>query len=293
MRFGIMEMQFAALLPSGGSEQEIMANVGQLTHAGLVRSLADQGFQLIELGGDLVLFFPNFFSPEAITELAAVKRERGLAFTVHLPLWSVEPSSPLQPVREGSTQAIIDTIRAVQPLEPESYVMHATGPLSAEFYQMRLPENSKALILKHYFQANARRSLQTILRETGLPSRKLAIETIEFPFDLTMELAEEMDLSICLDVGHILVGFSGPITLPDALDRVLPRLAEVHLHDGPWQGPERRIGYGKDHQALGQGDLDVRYLLENLKGAGFDGPIIFELTVPEALASLKVVQQFV
>jgi sugar phosphate isomerase/epimerase len=88
----------------------------------------------------------------------------------------------------------------------------------------------------------------------------------------------------------VLVGFSGPVDLFDALERCLPRLAEVHLHDGPWQGPEMRIGYGKDHQPLGAGDLDVARFLDRLSTAGFSGPFVLELQVEQALASLDVIR---
>jgi sugar phosphate isomerase/epimerase len=154
---------------------------------------------------------------------------------------------------------------------------------------MDLPDLAQAFLLRQ-FQSGARESIQAILAETGIPSRRLAIETIEFPFDLTLELAEDLDLSLCLDVGHVLVGFSGPVGLFEALERCLPRLGEVHLHDGPWQGPERRIGYGQDHQPLGAGDLDLGRFLDRLAEAEFDGPIILELTVPEALASLEAIR---
>ena len=289
MRFGIMAMQMDALLPSGTSAQEALAHLAGFDHAGLIRRLHGAGFKLIELGGDLGMWFPASFTPAAIEGLAEAKAELGLSYTVHLPLWSVEPSTPLGPVRAGSAQAIIDCVRATLPLEPEAFVLHATGALAAEFYQMRLPEAGKALILRQ-FQMNAMESIRRILGESGLPSRRLAIETIEFPFELTLEMAETLDLSMCLDTGHVLVGFSGPIQLFDALEVLLPRLGEVHLHDGPWQGPERKIGYGKDHQPLGAGDLDLGRLLDRLESAGFDGPIVFELTVPQALASLDTIR---
>jgi sugar phosphate isomerase/epimerase len=290
MRFGIMAMQIGSLIPSGLRPEDMAGHIGGFDHAGLVQELASHGFNLIELGGDLVLFLPQTFSPPTIERLATLKEARGLSYTVHLPLWSVEPSTPLLPVRQGSVRALVECVEATRPLEPEVYILHATGALAAEFYRMRLPELARALILRQYFQGGARESVKSLLAETGIPSRRLAIETIEFPFDLTLELADELDLSVCLDTGHVLVGFSGPLGLFDALERCLPRLAEIHLHDGPWQGPDQRIGYGQDHQPLGSGDLDVGRLLDRLAGAAFDGPIIFELTVEEALASLEVIR---
>ena len=290
MRFGIMTMQRGALIPSGMSMEEAIAYIASLDHADLARRLFAQGFDPIELGGDMSLFLPQSFSPTTVERLAELEAETGVNYTVHLPLWSLEPSTPLSPVREGSVQVVTDMIRATWSLAPECYVLHATGALAAEFYRMDLPGLAKGLLLRQ-FQGHARQSIQTILDETGLPSRQLAIETIEFPFDLTLELAEDLDLSLCLDTGHVLAGFSGSVSLAEALEHCLPRLAEIHLHDAPWQGPEGEIGYGKDHQPLGTGDLDVGWFLDRLAEARFNGPIIFELTVEEALASLEVIRR--
>ena len=202
----------------------------------------------------------------------------------------MEPSTLLTPVRTGSVQALVETIRATLPLEPEMYVLHATGPLAAEFSQMRLPAEVKPILLRQ-FQQRAAESIKTILGETGIPPRQLAVETIEFPFDLTLELADKLDTSICLDVGHILAGFSGPVTLQEALPMVLPRLGEVHLHDSAWQGPQQIRQYGKDHQALGTGDLDAVWLLDRLAEVNFCGPIILELTEQQALESLAYLSE--
>jgi sugar phosphate isomerase/epimerase len=288
MRFGVMAMQLPLLVPSGPSEQAI-AHIMHFDHAALVQKIHEQGFNLIELGGDLVLFMPHTYAPPAIENLARLKEEKGLTYTVHLPLWSVEPSTLLQPVREGSIKAIVDCIRSTLPLEPEAYILHATGALAAEFTQMRLPPEAKGLIIRQ-FQQNAMQSLKTILSETGIASRKLAIETIEFPFDLTFEMAEALDLSICLDVGHVLAGFSGPLDVFDVLETVLPRLGEIHLHDAPWYQKDGVLGYGKDHQVLGAGDLDVGRLLDRLQSAGWNGPIVYELNLDEALASMDVIR---
>lgn len=292
MQFGIMEMQMDSLIPTGRPPEEIMAALMSFDHAGLAGGVAEHGFNPIELNGDLVMFLPQTYEPEAIEKLARLQQEKKLRFTCHLPLWSVEPSTPLNPVRKGSAQALIDCVKATQPLQIESYVLHATGALAAEFYQMRIPDVGKSLILQ-MFKAGAEESIKSILDATGIPSRRIAVETAEFPHELTMQIAEAMDTSICLDVGHVLVGFSGPVELFVVLEQVLPRLGEIHLHDGPWQFAtgERKIGYGKDHSVLGSGDLDVARLLKRLEEAKWNGPIIFELKVEEALQSLEYIRK--
>jgi sugar phosphate isomerase/epimerase len=287
MRFGIMAMQLKALVPPGLSAEKIMADLMTFDHAGLAKGLADKGFNPIELGGDLGMFIPNVYSPASVEKLGALKAG-GLSYTLHLPLWSVEPSTPLTPVRRGSVEALVETIRATRPIEPEVYVLHATGALAAEFYNMKISEMARMLILRQ-FQSGARESIRTILGETGIPSRRLAIETIEFPLDMTIELAEEFDLSVCLDTGHVLAGFPGWFDFFDVLEKLLPRLAEVHLHDSK-KMPEGMRGYGEDHKPLGHGDLELGRLLDRLAAADFSGPLVFELEVDEALESLKVVE---
>ncbi len=287
MRFGIMAMQLEALIPPGLPAEEIMASLTHFNHGKLAEGLAAKGFNPVELGGDLGMFLPDVYGPASIEALAALKAG-GLAYTVHLPLWSVEPSTPLTPVRQGSVEAVVQVIQATRPIAPEVYVLHATGALAAEFYNMKISEMARGLILQQ-FQQGARKSIQSILEQTGLPGRKLAIETIEFPLDLTVELAQEFDLSFCLDTGHVLAGFPGWHDFFEVVEKLLPRLAEVHLHDSKKMPPGVR-GYGEDHKPLGQGDLDLGPFLDRLNAANFNGPIIFELSVNEALESLKVIK---
>lgn len=285
MRFGLMEMQLERLVPSNIEAKDAVNRILNFDRGQLIKGLAQTGFSLIELGGDLNLFFPSAYQTSNIERLLKLKGELGLTYTIHLPLWSVEPSTPLEPVRMGSVDAIIEVIDAVEPLEPEVYVLHATGALAAEFYRMNLPKMAKSLALKQ-FQGGAINSIQVILEETGLPSRKLAVETIEFPLELTIEMADLLDLSICLDTGHILAGFSGAFHMTEALKACLPRLAEVHLHDASDYMQTGQLGYGQDHQPLGAGELDIKALFHQLEQAAFNGPVIFELTAESAQASL-------
>ena len=290
MRFGIMEMQMDRLIPAQASGEEAIDQILNFNRADLVHGLSDGGFSLVELGGDLGLFFPTAYEPANIQRLRQIKKELSLAYTIHLPLWSVEPSTPLEPVRLGSVDAILDVMDAVESLEPEVFILHATGALASEFYRMKLPEAAKNLVLKQ-FQGSAINSIMTILEETGLPSRMLAIETIEFPLELTLEIAELLDLSICLDTGHVLAGFSGAINFEEALDVCLPRLAEVHLHDSPDYMRTGQLGYSQDHQPLGTGDLNAKRLFNRLQYHNVSVPIIFELNVADAQKSLAYLDE--
>jgi len=290
MRFGIMEMQLDRLIPSGDSSQNLVDTILNFDRGSLITHLASAGFKTIELGGDLSLFFPSSYQSANIQRLLKLKNDLSLSYSLHLPLWSVEPSTPLEPVRLGSVDALIEVMEAVEPLEPICYVLHATGALAAEFYRMALPPDVKSLALKQ-FQGGAIRSIQMVLEETGISPRKLAVETIEFPLDLTLEIADLLDLSICLDTGHVLAGFSGAVSLDDALSKCSPRLAEIHLHDTPDYLKTNQLGYGKDHQELGKGDLDVKRFFEHLDDNGFDGPIVFELSVREAQNSLQYLRE--
>ena len=293
LRLGIELMQPDLLMEQALRTTGHLAEPGptelSLDVASAVEHMADLGFNLIELNPDLMVFFPQCFNLPSVERLRALKESRGLSYTLHLPLWSVDPSTPVQPVRRGSVDALVDGLLRMAPLEPEVYVLHATGGLAAEFGRMAALEPVRPLVMR-LFQEQARHSVERLLDRTGLPSRLLAVETIEFPLELTLELAEEFGLSVCLDTGHVLAGYSGDVTLEGALERTLPRLGEVHLHDGYRRpAPDGSVRVA-DHLPLGEGDLAVEWFLGQLEEAGFMGPAIFELTIEEAHASLEVIQ---
>ena len=292
LRFGIemlqapllIEMAMSALAGQKGSAQPAPPSVDV---AILVERIADLGFTLIELNTDLNVFFPDSFGVPTLRRLQALKESRGLSYTVHLPLWSIEPSTPVQWVRQGSVEALVDAVLRLAPLEPEAYVLHATGALAAEFYTMATIPNEARPLVVGMFQRHAAHSVAELLRRTSIPSRAIAVETIEFPFDLTLALAEEFDLSICLDTGHVVAKYPGPVAFEEAVQRSLPRLGEVHLHDAYYRPQPDGTIRRNDHLPLGEGDLPLGFLLDTLKEARFQGPVIFELTIQEAKISLE------
>lgn len=291
MRFGIMSMQLGLILPQDAraSPDVLLRQVATFDVAALVGRLAEAGFQTVELNTELERFLPGCYDDAAIARLADVKARYGLNYTVHLPLWAVEPSTADPNVRAGSVATLVDAVRRTQALAPEVWVLHNTGSFAAEVAQMPLPEAARQLVLGR-FREQARASLAELLSCTGIPTRRLALENVEFPQQVPLALADEFDCSLCLDTGHLLAGFSGEQAFTEGVEWALPRLAEVHLHDA-----YRRTGEGNrpavaDHLPLGSGDLPLEWLLDRLEAAQFAGPLVLELGVADALSSLARVK---
>lgn len=293
MRFGAPALMPASLVPSrlSASPEQLFQMVMNFNYGSVVQQLVDRDFRLVELSSDLAIFLPHVLSKDSIGALRRLAQYEDVRYTVHLPLWSVDPATPLESIRKASTQATIEAIRSFEPLWPERYVYHATGALATDLYIKDLPDTARALIMRQFVEY-ARRSVEEILSETGIERQRLAIENITFPFDLTVDLAEELGVSVCFDTGHALAGLSGPLDFFAALERALPLLGEIHLHDSLAQGPDHIMQHGQDHRRLGLGDLDTGRLLDTLHAADWDGPIIIELPdAEEARLSLDLIEE--
>lgn len=300
MRFGIEQMQIPLMMRDAqpllvayqqGGEPALRAAFQSLEAdvAAQVAFVADLGFSTIELNTDLCIFFPHCYNLPTIERLLHLKEERHLSYTVHLPLWSLEPSTPVQMVRQGSVDALVDATLRLAALEPEVFVLHATGALASEFSHMKALQGVRPLALQ-LFVAHAEHSIEDLLARTGLASREVAVETIDFPFDLTLGLAKAFDLSMCLDVGHVVAGYTSGVSLFEALEAIGPRLAEVHLHDAYRRTLKSGQTEVADHLPLGSGELPVGELLDRLVQHGFAGPLVFELTAEEAQISLETIR---
>jgi sugar phosphate isomerase/epimerase len=288
MRFGITPLELANVVEiarSGG-----VLDVSRFNFADILRDTHQQGFSLMELSLDVRYVLPGGLTEDTLARIKAVKKELDLTFTVHLPLWSIEAACPNEYVRKASVECLVDAINFVKPLEPEVYVLHATGSLASEFSRMKLPSLFKGIITD-YFVSRAGQSVNEILKRTGIPSRSLALENVEFPFEATWKVAEKFDTSVCLDTGHLISGQSGSIDTLEFVERYFDRLAEVHLHDGSYQVIDE--GYVKrvDHKALGKGQLPTIELLTQLEKKSYKGTVIFELTMKEAKESLQFIRQ--
>ncbi len=191
---------------------------------------------------ELVLFesdeFSNMPCPADVDEMARLGRECGLTYTVHLPL-DTRLGSADEAERVASVGKCRRVIERMAPVEPFAWVLHLHGDHRGD------PPTADA---PRWLRQN-RRSLAELL-ENGPAPRTVCVETLDYDFDLVAGLVEEFDLSVCLDVGHLLVQGRD---VSSHLDRWMDRARVFHVHGVDDEG--------KDHCHLG---LLPEGLLEDL-----------------------------
>jgi sugar phosphate isomerase/epimerase len=288
MRFGAVAIEF---LPA---VQRIVADgVPDFSRINLVDIVRDvmeiEHIEVIEITMEMEHMVPGSITPEVISQLADLKDDLGHSYTVHLPLWSIELATFNDFVRLGSVESVCHSIRMAEPLEPDAYVLHATGALAAEYTRNNYSEAMNLLVCG-YMTSFAMKSAEEILSKTEIEPRKLAIENVEFPFDFTRDIVDEHGTGICFDTGHLLTKQSGDEPIIDFYRKHRDRIVEVHLNDGI---DTRTPGKYEDHLVIGKGELPVRDFLLELKKDGFKGPLIFELTTEEVIDSLHAISEIV
>lgn len=286
MRFGIQPLQFVDIMRL--ITEEKLVDLGRFDLPQVCMPAIGSGFSFIEIILDIDYILPGSLDEGTMRRLVEMK-EGGIAYSVHLPLWSIEPASPNEYIREASVESLVHSIEIAKVLEPECYVLHSTGALAAEFTRLDLPSAYKELVSRGMLHQSAR-SIEEILSRTDIHPRELALENVEFPFELTRETVDQFDLSICFDTGHLLAGYCGEYTVMGFLKEHWDRIVEIHLHDG-----FHRRRYGDvvrgDHLPVGSGDLPVAEFMRYLDERGFKRPVVFELTLDEARRSLETIRE--
>lgn len=289
MRYGLMPLEFKPVVDR--IVVDGVADFSRFNITDTVRAAVEKGYQVIEITMDIEHVIPSSITPESIEKLVELKDELGHSYTVHLPLWAIEPACFNEYMRVASVESTISSINLAEPLEPEAYVYHSTGALAAEFSRLEIPQNMLYLVAV-YMTSHAARSIEDILSKTEINPRLLAIENINFPFEFTRGLVDEYNTSICFDTGHLLTKYSGDESVIEFYQAHKDRITEFHLHDGSYEEKDG-LPVHRDHIALGEGVMPIRDFLLELVKDNFSGPIIFELTGVEADVSMKKIRDVV
>lgn len=292
LRFGITALEIQEV--AGAVIIDGIPDFSRLDVPNLLRDTASRGWSVLELSLDVKHIIPSSITEATINNLISLKDELGISYTVHLPFWSIELATFNDNVRKGSIESIIDSIEVTKPIEPEYYVLHATGDLAATFSS--LPYNPDLVHLISTLLAGfAGTSVEEIISRTEINPRRLAVENIEFPFDVMRDVIDDLDTSICFDTAHLLCHFSGSESVMDFYNTHKNRISEIHLLDATYTEYDGAVARN-DHITLGRGimgDSVLREFLLELQNDRFSGPVIFELTKDEASESLEHIRRIV
>lgn len=289
MRFGIVAIEFIPALKriiAGGAPDFSRINMVEIVR----ETAAIEYIQVIEMPMEIEHMVPGSLTPEVISKLAELKDELGISYTTHLPFWSVEASSFNDFIRSASVDSMVHSIKLAEELEPEAHVLHSTGALPVAYAKQGFSE-SVDLVVRGYMTSFVMKSIEEIVSKSEVDPRRLAIENVEFPFEFTRDVVDELDTSICFDTGHLLTKMSGDEPLSEFYKRHRDRITEIHLNDGVAEKNE--AGGHQDHLVLGKGEMPIRDFLLELVNDKFEGPLILEMPTEEAIESLNTISNLV
>jgi sugar phosphate isomerase/epimerase len=212
-------------------------------------------------------------STETVQALSHLGQSHRLSYTVHLPV-DAHLGATDEPMRRAAVGKCLRAIERTAPLDPFAWIVH--------FEQNESKRGDAAHALSAW-RAALRRSMGELLAG-GLPARRFCVETLAYPFDLVGDIVEELDLSVCLDVGHLVAhGFD----VEAALRRYGPRTRVIHLHG---------VEAGKDHKDISHLDPAILRMLLSAARADPKAARVLTLEVfsePDLLESLSVLKKLV
>jgi sugar phosphate isomerase/epimerase len=168
---------------------------------------------------ELVLFDEdtgsNMPSERDVSEMARLCRMTGLSLTVHMPM-DTRLGSEDEEERVLSVGKCIRMFRLMSRAEPFAWILHLHGDHRGE------PPSGD---IRRWVAQN-RRSLSELL-ENGPPPGRICVETLDYDFEHVAGLIEAFDLSVCLDLGHLL---ANGYDVEAHLDRWMKRARVFHIH---------------------------------------------------------------
>ncbi len=184
---------------------------------------------------ELLVFESDAISPlpstAVVAALLSIQQQQPLSYTVHMPV-DVNLLHPDPGFRRAETNKWIRVAERMRPLQPKRFVLHLPT----------LPEEEKA----------RKAILQELehLCSGGVTPQQICVENTQDDLLRWEPVIREMGLSICLDIGHLLLHGYDPLTV---LDRFGSITRILHVHG---------VAEGKDHRDLEA--LDRSLLIELL-----------------------------
>jgi sugar phosphate isomerase/epimerase len=186
---------------------------------------------------EIVLFesetHSNLPDGRTIEAMQQQRDETGVSYTIHLPL-DIQLGDVDNRERSRSVEQCRRIIQLMEPLNPFAYVLHLPiGDMT-----------TRSTVNPERWQQHVSEGVAQIL-ETGISPQRICVETLAYPFELAATVIDNLNLAVCLDIGHILMN---DYSLPAYMHQWFDNTRIVHLHG---------IADGKDHQSIAHLSDDV------------------------------------
>jgi len=164
-------------------------------------------------------------SRSVIAELGRLAGEFDLSYNVHLPT-DISISDLNLDRQRDAVETMVRVIELVQPLCPSALILHVP------YIDESLKDDSSKR-----WQDRVNKNIEKIL--AVVENRKIiAIETLEYPLELLETIIVDLDLSICLDLGHLMVyGYD----VKEVFNKYALKTSVLHLHG---------VEHNRDHTTL-------------------------------------------
>jgi sugar phosphate isomerase/epimerase len=162
---------------------------------------------------------------KVITKLCRLAAKFGLSYNVHLPT-DISISDRNSARQQHAVDTMIRVMDLVRPLDASGLILHV--PFSEESYDESIVKKWRDRVWQNLAKIRAAAQKQDII----------AIETLDYPLELLEDIVLDLDLRICLDLGHLMVYDYDVLEVFNKYASMTPVL---HLH-----GVENR----RDHTTL-------------------------------------------
>ena len=167
---------------------------------------------------ELLLFESNhtesLFSVSVIDELCRLASDLNIGYNIHLP---TDVSLSAQDISQQ--RKAVDTFKNI---------IQRMLPLAATTFSLHIPydEGDHETMTINTWRDRVRSNLERLL-SGGLDGQAISIETLDYPFDMIEDIILDLNLSICMDVGHLILnGYN----FEDLFNRFISRISVIHLH---------------------------------------------------------------
>jgi hypothetical protein len=162
-----------------------------------------------------LLFFEAEGLPDqsTILQLAKAAETHEITYNIHMPL-ELEPGSASAEIRIKTASICHQIFQLTAPICPTTYTLHL--PMD--------PNCGNRLLWLHHLRDTLCRILSS-----GIESRSISVETLDYPFDWIENLIAEYDLCVCPDIGHLVRDGRDVNTL---LTGFSDRISIIHLYGG-------------------------------------------------------------